>query len=325
MRLGLILVGCTILAGCQSMNPEQCATADWQEIGRIDGRLGQNSRHVNLHRDVCEEVGTAVDLQRYEEGRKEGLNEFCSEAGAYDAGRKNFAYYDGLCPAELEVEFKKWYAAGRHLALLEKEREDTRAALEKKRKDIADDKSVLGDLSKAFHLLGGTSPTSDKEEKIEDLTDKIIVEKKAAPVSSLNLTPNVSVSGMASAVVGAAVGTVLGFGSGHAIQGHYLRDGWKWTPIDAGLFTSFAVLAANCPNERTPEGREIAAGCGKTFGPVVVLSFLGLRVWQSYELWKFAGQAFSPYSQAISKNKYAPTVTLTSPESGFGLLAAWGW
>lgn len=90
-------------------------------------------------------------------------------------------------------------------------------------------------------------------------------------------------------LLGGLTATVVGFGSGHGVQGRYWKDGWIFT---AGEVVSFgAVLAsiAPCRDDLFKVERiDIAQRLAKCNKPGLILgqlSFLSFRVWETVDAW----------------------------------------
>ena len=69
------------LASCASgpkITPEDCAGADWYAVGLQHGKVGANVTEINPAVQACGETPTPVNIDRYNEGRSEGLKTFCT-------------------------------------------------------------------------------------------------------------------------------------------------------------------------------------------------------------------------------------------------------
>lgn len=80
--------GAIILTGCASgpnISPEQCAAADWFSVGVEHGKVGANITEINPAIQACSEAGTPVDIDRYKEGRSEGLKTYCTPLNVLEA------------------------------------------------------------------------------------------------------------------------------------------------------------------------------------------------------------------------------------------------
>ena len=80
-RMGLIAGSAAILAGCAGgpkISAEDCAGADWYAVGVQHGQAGANITEINTAVQACAETPTPVNVDRYNEGRAEGLKSFCT-------------------------------------------------------------------------------------------------------------------------------------------------------------------------------------------------------------------------------------------------------
>lgn len=108
------LTGLLLLAGCASMDKQECRLADWRMIGYEDGAAGRPGTRIGAHREACAQHGVIPDMAAYRRGREEGLAEYCRPRRAYELGRDGSAY-PGVCPAALEGQLKIAWEDGRRL------------------------------------------------------------------------------------------------------------------------------------------------------------------------------------------------------------------
>lgn len=99
------------LSGCASMTEEECLTADWYEQGVRDGVNGQPRSYVEDHREACSKVGVVPNAALWEQGRSEGIRQYCTPENGVNQGRRG-AYYRNSCPPDLEGAFLNNYRAG---------------------------------------------------------------------------------------------------------------------------------------------------------------------------------------------------------------------
>lgn len=99
------------LSGCASMSADECVMSDWSAVGYEDGARGYTSERFGQHRKACAKHGVSADFQAYQQGRNQGLREFCQPGRGFDVG-VNGGRYHGVCPVELEGEFVEAYDAG---------------------------------------------------------------------------------------------------------------------------------------------------------------------------------------------------------------------
>jgi len=111
----LILTFITLfLSACATLNKDECKTANWRVIGYEDGSTGQPASLIGAHRSACAEYGIKPDLDAYNNGRAEGLHQFCIPATGYKKGLSGNSY-NGVCAGYKEAQFLSAYNAGKEL------------------------------------------------------------------------------------------------------------------------------------------------------------------------------------------------------------------
>ncbi len=118
-RWNLILtaLGFAALSGCATMSGDECLTSDWAAIGYEDGARGYTMQQMTQRRKACAKHGVTPDFAAYQNGRDQGLVEYCQPGRGFDVG-VNGGRYNGVCKAELEANFLDAYNAGYHLYTL---------------------------------------------------------------------------------------------------------------------------------------------------------------------------------------------------------------
>ncbi|MCF7985331.1 MAG: DUF2799 domain-containing protein [Thiohalocapsa sp.] len=99
-----------LLSGCATLNENECRSVDWRELGLRDGRSGYTPQRLAEHREACAKHGIRPDERLYEEGRRDGLREYCVLDNAVQeglAGRR----YQGVCPSGINRDFRDLNAA----------------------------------------------------------------------------------------------------------------------------------------------------------------------------------------------------------------------
>ncbi len=130
------------LAGCATLNEDQCRSADWYELGLRDGSEGEPRSLLLEHREACAEYGVHPNTPRYMEGRRHGLRDYCRIDNAFQSGLDGHQY-QGVCPPGIDLKFRRYNAAAYdvHETRLEIEKVDDqlsdkeRQLLNKKLKD----------------------------------------------------------------------------------------------------------------------------------------------------------------------------------------------
>ena len=109
-----IVLAIAMISGCASMSSEECANSDWVAIGYEDGSRGYTTDKFGSRRKACAKHGVTADFQAYQEGREEGLVEFCQPSRGYNLGVNGGTYY-GVCDVAMEEEFLDAYRVGSQL------------------------------------------------------------------------------------------------------------------------------------------------------------------------------------------------------------------
>jgi hypothetical protein len=109
-----IVLAVAALSGCASMSSEECANSDWVAIGYEDGSRGYTTDKFGSRRVACAKHGVTADFKAYQEGREEGLVEFCQPSRGYNLGVRGGSYY-GVCDVAMEEEFLDAYRVGLQL------------------------------------------------------------------------------------------------------------------------------------------------------------------------------------------------------------------
>jgi len=156
-----ILTLVLITAGCASMNEDECRVADWRAIGYEDGVRGVSAAHIGERREACAEHGIAPDFAAYQQGREEGLEEFCTPASGYRLGRKGRTV-GAICPANLQSDFRDAYKSGREIYQAAAVVGATQSKLKRRKRELSELRSNL--TSKAGQLV---VPSTDLERRVE--------------------------------------------------------------------------------------------------------------------------------------------------------------
>lgn len=130
IRMTLIGSGLTLalslLSGCAttpSLSPEQCQAGNWQQIGYADGMVGRSGAYFTKHLENCTPIpGSAPNRMLWEQGRQEGLKEFCTELNAYKLGREGYGWQP-VCPLEGIEKLEEAYNQGRYYYLRQRDME----------------------------------------------------------------------------------------------------------------------------------------------------------------------------------------------------------
>lgn len=134
--IGVVLAGS--LAGCATLSPEQCMSADWFSLGAQDALNGYPPNHVDRHARACGKAGVVPDERTWWAGYVETLPRFCVGGTGYSYGARNATYY-GQCPDELEYAFLDGYRLGQDYYDLKRRIDEAEKEIRRLRESMNDD------------------------------------------------------------------------------------------------------------------------------------------------------------------------------------------
>ena len=108
---GVCALTLLVVASCATLSREECQTADWRQIGIIDGSKGREYHYIANHNKSCSEYGIKPDFEKYNQGRAEGLKLFCTREKGYKEGENNGSN-GSACPSDLKDRFQEGYQVG---------------------------------------------------------------------------------------------------------------------------------------------------------------------------------------------------------------------
>ena len=132
--LSLLVIG---LGGCATMSGDECATSDWTAVGYEDGSRGYTSERFGKHRKACAKHGITADFQAYQQGRSQGLVEFCQPGRGFNLG-VNGGQYNGVCSVDLEADFLDAYRVGQQLYTLRSDVSSANSQIHNKKYELED-------------------------------------------------------------------------------------------------------------------------------------------------------------------------------------------
>lgn len=112
ISLPCVLAACATTGGIE---PEQCASVDWQGVGYQDGLLGRDANYVQKHGERCGKAGVTPSQSNWqslwEQGRQNGLKRYCTPLRAYQLGREGINF-NNVCPPEQMLDLIKAHDEG---------------------------------------------------------------------------------------------------------------------------------------------------------------------------------------------------------------------
>ncbi len=160
----IVLLG-LLASGCASMGEEECRVADWRAIGYEDGVRGIAASHIGERREACAKHGVTPNFAAYQQGRGEGLREYCTPDSGYRLGRKG-RHLTAVCPSELQGDFRDAYKSGREIHQAAAVVRATESKLRRKKRERDEVRSSL--TSKTSKLI---APSTDTGRRIELLVE----------------------------------------------------------------------------------------------------------------------------------------------------------
>ena len=139
IALGVIALTFT---ACSTMNKSECLTANWKNIGYGDGAGGYKATRLAKHRSACAEHGVTPNMQAYNNGRNQGLKQYCIKSTAYNLGVSGSGY-NGVCSKHKERSFLSAYNNGKKVRAEVKTLESMQSDYDSRRDRVANLKSDI--------------------------------------------------------------------------------------------------------------------------------------------------------------------------------------
>jgi uncharacterized small protein (DUF1192 family) len=150
------------------MSPEECIATDWSAVGYEDGARGYSSTNFSGHRKACAKHGVTADFQAYQEGRDEGLVEFCQPIRGYNLGVSG-GQYGGVCDVALEEEFLDAYKSGYELYGLRSNVNYASARINSRESELSRTRSLIR--TKQAQLISPDTTTENRVLLIADIAE----------------------------------------------------------------------------------------------------------------------------------------------------------
>jgi len=131
----IILACFALLTGCSTLSENECRTADWYQLGVRDGQQGELASLLDEHRDSCSRYGLQPVESEYFAGRETGLRQYCRLGNAFRTGL-NGEEYKGVCPLDVDAEFRRYNTAAFEAHNLKKKIEEVDHQLSAKEREL---------------------------------------------------------------------------------------------------------------------------------------------------------------------------------------------
>lgn len=115
----LLLLMAWLLAGCATLNREECLTRPPAALGLADGRAGYGLWRLDRHVASCARFGIAFDRDAYLQARAQGLTAYCTPDNGERAGLSGESY-ENVCPPDLEPAFLQRYLPAHRQYLIDR-------------------------------------------------------------------------------------------------------------------------------------------------------------------------------------------------------------
>lgn len=155
------------------MNKQECLAVDWRTVGYEDGVAGYSGDRIAQHRKACAKYGVQTDLDQYQDGRAQGLREYCKPANGYRLGSRGGSY-GGVCPAEMEDGFVSAFEVGHQLYTLGARVSEAKSRLSSKRREL--EKVEHGIVENAATAI---AKDTSKEERADAVADTAELAERA--------------------------------------------------------------------------------------------------------------------------------------------------
>ena len=154
------------LSGCASMSQQECLAADWRLVGYEDASQGHSTARIGNHRKACAKVNVQPDLNRYQQGHREGARIYCVKPRGYQEGAAGKAY-QGICPADLEPAFLRAYDHGRERYAITQQISQLEGDISSRKLDIGRYQDDIASHEKA--IVDGKSSSKERRQHLGDM------------------------------------------------------------------------------------------------------------------------------------------------------------
>ena len=161
-----VILSAVLISGCASMSSDECANSDWAAVGYEDGSRGYASDRFGSHRKACAKHGITADFGAYQQGRADGLVEFCQPSRGFNLGASG-GRYNGVCEADVEQEFLDAYRVGQQLYTLRSNVNSASSQIYNKEHELDDIEIAVR--NKEALLIGEETTTEERILLLADL------------------------------------------------------------------------------------------------------------------------------------------------------------
>lgn len=171
----LALATVTFLAGCATMNKDECLAANWRQIGFSDGAKGLPNKQIEQHAKACAEYGVQVNLDEYLSGRSQGLATYCQAENGFIVGRSGEKQIATDCPEHLRSAFLEQYNHGLIVHAIESDLESRRSRASHYRRKLHDNSERIDEIKTE---LDRKDLSNDRRTALLNEYNKLVEEKE---------------------------------------------------------------------------------------------------------------------------------------------------
>lgn len=164
-----MLATALLMSGCAGMSVEECQTSDWRAVGFEDGSRGYTSDRFANHRKACAKHGVAANFELYQQGRAEGLYEYCVPSRGFNVGAAGGRYY-GVCSADVEAGFLDAYRIGQQLHTHRANLSNTSSLIYAKEQELKATEARIAELG--VSLVGAEATPEERVLMLAELKEK---------------------------------------------------------------------------------------------------------------------------------------------------------
>ncbi|MBE0456735.1 DUF2799 domain-containing protein [Pseudoalteromonas sp. KG3] len=180
----LLLLFFIVLSGCTSLSQQECAEANWQQLGYSHGQQGYTYERGKEIIATCREFGITAQLSEYQASYQQGLAVYCEPENGFTLGIRGESY-NGVCN---NTQFRKAWQEGNDRYQLE----ERKAEIEQRLDEIEWRLNTIRDELSAETVGSNKRKELHRErEMLEDERRDLIRERSLLPL--LNNLPSVHV------------------------------------------------------------------------------------------------------------------------------------
>ena len=192
--IAVLTLSILALSGCATMSGDECVTSDWQAIGYEDGLQGYSASRIGSHRKACAKHGVTPDLQAYQDGREQGLQQYCRPSRGFSLGEGGGSY-NGVCADHREGDFIDAYNTGHRLYSMRSAVNNSQYQIERKQDQLEKNEQLIRD--REATLIAAETSIEDRvlilaelknmSERIGQLETEIVqlIEDRAVQIQNL--------------------------------------------------------------------------------------------------------------------------------------------